>query len=519
MIMKTVTETAGIIILLSLGSRILGFLREIVFAAYLGVSPDLDSFLIAQIVPTVLGGLLYTSLLTAMIPLYSKSLATEGQEGGLFRARILTSSLLPPAIVISGVLYFASPFIISYIGYGLSHSGKSLAIMEMRLMLPCLIIFCLLAIINAYQQASYRFFFPYLGPVIFNLVIICGFFAYGRNLSTYEVSIIVTFATLCQLLVQIFGFKEGKFGFFLPNITLKTIPPDLVAFFVPAMLVTILNDIMPIIDKVLASSLNEGAVSTINYAHKINSIVASLITGSIASATYPAISASLINGHAEEVVDSLEQTIRLVAFAVFPFIGLMLSFPYELVAILFQRGAFDLTAVISTGAALYYLAFGIFAIGLISIFGQYYCLRRENRFLFLTTLIIIFSKLAFSYYFVNFTSQAVNGLALATSLSLSAGALVLFYGWFLENGPQRLNLKPLLTKLVLIFFAAAVATLFAKVSHPIMECLLSNHQLILAISCLVGLSSYYVIAQYFGCDEIMWFKRGLYGIVKAIEKR
>ncbi len=511
MSIQQVTRAAVIIALLSFGSRILGFFREVIFAAFLGISLDMDSFLIAQTIPTTLGGMLYTSLVTAMIPLYSDALAKDGHDGAVLKAKLLFSMVLPLTLVSSALLYVAAPYAIAIIGHGLSAYGKDLAIVQMRLMLPCLVFFCLLAIANAFQQANHRFFFPYLGPLVFNIAVIGSFFACGSGIDTYEVSIIITVATLCQLLIQYPGMRALDLKMTFPKKICKLpgLRRDLVALLMPALLVTILNDIMPILDRLLAASLPEGGISAISYAHRVNAIFVSLIAGSITTATYPTIAAYLSRGDTAAVFDSLEQTIRLIAFATFPAIGLILLFPYELIEMLFMRGAFDAKAVLSTGSALYYLSFGIFGAGLIAVFGQYNCILRGNRFLVQTAAIIFACKIILSFYLIK--TMSIDGLAVATSFSVIAGSIVFFRAWYLDCADKGFKFKTLAHKTTLIIIAAIIAMIAAKIAYLGLKYIVNDRWIILILSWVAGGCLYVVSAQRLGCEELVWFKKALMG--------
>jgi putative peptidoglycan lipid II flippase len=511
-----VARAAIIIAVLAFGSRILGLLREVVFAAFLGISADMDSFLIAQIIPTTLGGMFYASLLTAMIPAYSDALAKNGREGELFLAKALFSTILPLTLIASVILYITAPYIIVIIGHGLSTYGKDLATAEMRVMLPCLSLMCLLAIANAYQQANHKFLFPYLGPVIFNIAIISGFYAFGSGIDTYKVSIIITAATLFQLIIQYPGLLIIEFKIKLPKVSLHKfpkLPREFVALFIPAVLVTMLNDLMPIMDRVLASTLADGGVSAINYAHRVNSLVVSLIAGSIAAATYPSIAGSLSRGNNAEVFDSLEQTIRLIAFATFPAIGLILLFPHELIEMLFMRGAFDSTAVLSTGSALYYLSFGMFSTGLISVFGQYNCVLKRNKLLVQTTCIIFVCKILFSLLLIRIMS--LDGLAIGTSLSVIAGSTVFFWAWYRDYSNKGGDLKLLIYKIAFIIIAAIIAVIAAKIAYFGLKHFINDGRIILLLSWIAGGLAYVFSAQRLGCEELLWFKKSLLGKMKA----
>src|SRR6185295_6177719 len=208
-------------------SRILGLVRERVFAHYFGSSAAAAAFRAAQRIPNFLQNLLGEGVLSAsFIPVYAELLAVGNEEeadrlaGIIFGMLALTTSLL----VAVGVMF--TPALLSTVASGFQGESRELALVLLRIAFPGtgLLVMCAwcLGILNSHR----KFFLSYVAPVVWNVAQIATMLALGRGRELSSLAVWVTWATvagaLAQLLVQ-FPTALGLLGRFRPALSLMRV--------------------------------------------------------------------------------------------------------------------------------------------------------------------------------------------------------------------------------------------------------------------------------------------------------
>src|SRR5687767_4378679 len=166
-------KAAGVISAFTMGSRVLGLVREQVFAAFLGAGSYADAFQVAFRIPNLLRDLFAEGALSAaFVPTYTRAMADGGKE----RAHQLASRLLSVLAVILGVLVvlglaFTRP-LVEFLAPGFEASKLDMTIRLTRIMLPFLPLVSFAALAMGMLNAQGRFGIPAAAPAMFNLVTI-----------------------------------------------------------------------------------------------------------------------------------------------------------------------------------------------------------------------------------------------------------------------------------------------------------------------------------------------------------
>lgn len=449
---------------LSIGNKIIGFFREVIFAAYFGVSTGMDAFLMAQIIPCSLGSILSVSLIVAFIPMYSNRLARNDKQANEKYAIGVIFCLLIITVLFSVALFFLAPMAVSLLVPNWPDEVQTQTIHLMRIMAPCFVFLLLLAVFSGIQQANNRFVFPYLGPGVYSLTIIAGVALFGSGGNIYALGYATTLATLLQLALQWLGLKKMGFVFRATPISRDIIPRELIAFLVPAILVTFVNDSAFLIDRFMASLFPSGSISALNYAYRINALSGSMIAASIAAASYPVISQCIGRGDYQEMNRNVNLTLRMCLYVIVPAMVAIWFFSEPIIGLLFQRGAFDANAVHVTSGALFFLSFGMIGVAAVGMLGQSFCALKDVKTLSLVTIVIIGTKSLGNLILMR--NLAANGLALATSVSFLFGAGLLLYYWARRFG--FINKQEILKTIREVTLAAIVMGIGAKISHIVL---------------------------------------------------
>ena len=209
-------------------SRIIGLLRERIFAHYFGNSDAADAFKAALKIPNLLQNLFGEGALSSsFIPVYSNLLATGQKEEADRVARVVGSilALAMAVLVLAGVL--GTPYLIDLIAPGFEGMKRESTIRMVRILFPgvgtlVLSAWCL-GILNSHR----RFFLPYAAPVLWNAAMIAALIGFGATRAPFPLAEIVAWGSVAGSVLQ-FGIQfpsvlrlAGRFRFQFDTVSLS----------------------------------------------------------------------------------------------------------------------------------------------------------------------------------------------------------------------------------------------------------------------------------------------------------
>lgn len=413
-----------VMIVFSLGSKFLGFLREILIASKFGAGMETDTFFIAIAVSGLFTTLIGAALNTTMIPVLSEIQVKEGIKGKVLH----TNNILNIVVVLSILLVFTgwvgAPLLVKLLAKGFTGQQFELAVYLTRIGIPVLFFSLIQPVLRSYLQSEMMFTetaasaFPFNFVYIFFLIFLSGKFGI--------VGLVVanTLAVASQILLQFYGLKKSgykyKFIFDLKDIYVRKI----LLLTVPIFIGTTINEINIIVDKTLASSLIEGSISALNYATRLNSLILGVFITAITTVIYPMLSEQSNNGNIVKMKKIMGYGINSILLITIPStIGLIvLSKP--IVEVVFQRGEFDIQATILTSQALIFYSMGLVATGLRPMIGRVFFSLQDTKTPMINGAIAVVFNVIFNLILV--TNMAHRGLALSTSLSNIIAVALLF---------------------------------------------------------------------------------------------
>jgi putative peptidoglycan lipid II flippase len=328
-------------------SRIVGLVRNRVFAHYLGTSDAADAFNAAFKIPNFLQNLFGEGVLSAsFIPVYSRLLARDQEEearraaGAVFSLLVFATSLL----VLVGVR--ATPALIAVIAPGFSGDKREITIRLVRILFPGAGILVLSAWCLGVLNSHRKFFLSYTAPVLWNLAIILTLIGFGRTTRGYQLAEYAAWGSVVGSALQ-FGVQLPVVLTLLHGLVLKLdrgseAVRTVVRNFIPVFIGRGVVQISAYVDTVLASFLPTGAVAALAYAQVIYTLPVSLFGMSVSAAELPAMSSA--TGTESELAAvlrvRLERGLRQIAFFVVPSAVAFLALGDVITGALYQSGAF-----------------------------------------------------------------------------------------------------------------------------------------------------------------------------------
>ncbi len=372
---------AGILI-----SRLVGLVRQRVFAHYFGTSAAGDAFSAAFRIPNFLQNIFGEGALSAsFIPVYAKLLAHDDEEEAAHVANAVLGilALVVALIVLAGVL--TTPYIISAIAPGFKGDTRELTIRLVRILFPGAGLLVLSAWCLGVLNSHHRFFISYTAPVAWNLAMIVSLVVFGRKVGQFPLAEYLAWGSVVGSALQ-FGVQlPTVFGLvrrLRPVIDLASLHVrTIVRNFFPVFMSRGVVQISAFVDAVLASFLPEGSVVALTYAQSLYTLPVSLFGMSVSAAELPAMSRAI--GNTEQVAEVLRQRLddglQRIAFFIVPSSMAFLALGDVIAAVLYQTGQFKHDASIFVWGILAGSTVGLLASTLGRLYSSTYYALHDTR--------------------------------------------------------------------------------------------------------------------------------------------
>jgi putative peptidoglycan lipid II flippase len=328
-------------------SRIMGLVRNRVFAHFFGTSDAADAFNAAFRIPNFLQNLFGEGVLSAsFIPVYSRLLGRNEEDearrvaGAVFGLLALASAIL----VLLGIL--VTPALIALIAPGFSGTKREITTILVRILFPGAGLLVLSAWCLGVLNSHRRFFLSYTAPVLWNVAIIVALIVFGGPVRGYRLAEYAAWGSVAGSALQ--------FGIQLPVVLrllgglrvavgqLSDAVRAVIRNFVPVFVGRGVVQISAYVDTVLASLLPTGAVAALSYAQVLYTLPVSLFGMSVSAAELPAMSREVGQGAQfdAQLRSRLEAGLRQIAFFVVPSAIAFLALGDVITGALYQSGQF-----------------------------------------------------------------------------------------------------------------------------------------------------------------------------------
>ena len=435
-------STASVFSFFTLISRILGYLRDILIAIFLGASIFADAFFVAFRLPNTFRRLFAEGTFNAaFIPSYTSAKIEEKRKGKKFADDVLSSLLLILLFIVTIVEIF-TPYVIYIIAPGfLGDQIKfNLAVELTRITFPFLLFVSLSSFFAGILNSNNKFAAAAAAPIILNVVLILSLiYSYMQELDHVKLlSYGVTMSGIIQLLFLIYATKT----FYRPTFNFSLKFNSKVKFFFKKLLPSVLSSGVTqinILVGTIIASFQAGAVSYLYYADRVYQINLAIAGIAVGTVSLPVLSKAFKMKNTKKISDIQNKSFELsLLFSIPASFGLIIA-SNEIVNALFGYGSFSPNDVDMTAAALKFFGYGVPAFALIKILSNFFFARDNTKTPFYVSLIIVFLNILISISFFNKIGFII--IPIATSISTWVGVFIYIY---LLNSKKILLLKNLL---------------------------------------------------------------------------
>ncbi len=408
-------------------SRVLGLLRDQVFAALFGAGTAADAFNMAFRVPNLVRDLFAEGAMSAsFVPTFTEWRSKQGDDAAWALGRQLMSTLLAVLLALCVLGWLLAPAIVGLMAGGFAAvPGKlDLTVLLTRIMLPFLPAMALSAAAMGMLNARGVFFLPAFAPALLNVGMIVFGLAAIPLCRNQGWPIIVGMAAgvvlggALQFTAQLPALARLGFRYRLEWPTWHPGVRRVALLMLPATIGLAATQLNVFVSQAIAASFREGSVSWLQYAFRLMQLPIGLFGVAVATVSLPAMSRAAVGGDSPRLRATLSESVRLVFLLTVPSALFLAVFARPIIALLFQHGAFRAADTSATGDALLMYCIGLPAFAAVGIFTRAYYALGDTRTPVRSTFVAVGTNLALNLLFVGPLAGLGlehRGLALATS--------------------------------------------------------------------------------------------------------
>lgn len=422
----------------TLVSRVLGYVRDLLQAYYLGTGDAADAFTIAFTIPNLFRRLTGEGALTpAFVPTFAE-LRRERDARGLWafgNAVFWDLALIMAAVTALGIVF--APGLVKVVAYGFGDvAGKwGLTIFMTRVMFPYLFFITLAALASGILNSFGRFFVPASTPILFNIAVIAAVTGWAGD--AREPALVfaagVVIGGLLQLALQVpFLWREGMRFTFRPAFR-DPMVRRVGRLMVPGIFGASVYQVNFALSRMIASGLDKGSTSALYYASRIEELTLGLFSIALAAALLPAFSEHVADGDMDRLKTTLGFSLKLTALVSLPAAAGLVALNVPIMRTLFERGHFDGTSTALSSACLLFFALGLPFVSAVKVVAPAFFSLKDTRTPVVIGLAVMAVNMVVSLLVMG--RLRVGGLALSLSLSQALNFILLLAWLERKIGP------------------------------------------------------------------------------------
>jgi len=508
---SAMAKSAGTVGVAVMCSRVLGLVREQIFAAMFGAGMAYDAFVVAFRIPNLLRDLFGEGALSAaFVTIFSRYDAGKTQEESW---RLASNVLVFFAILLSCLtllgIFLAGPLVSLLAPDFARVAGKAeLTATLTMIMLPFLVFISLAAVVMGMLNTKGRFFVPAMASSFFNLGSIIGGVSLALILPRYGYPAIIGMAVgtliggILQLGVQLPALRKTGFRFF-PHLNLRD--PGLhsiLRLMIPATIGLSATQINIFVNTSFAASCAEGSVSWLNYAFRLVQLPIGIFGVAFSIAAMPVMARHAARKDLPAMRDTLVSSLTMVFCLTIPATAGLILLSEPIIRLIFERGAFTALDTVATAQTLTLYAAGLMAYSANKILVPVFYALDNTRYPVIASFLAVLANILI----INLTITLFQHLAIALSTSCTMLLNFIFLSAVLYRKMDGYPLRPLFTGVFKILAATLCMSLLLFAARKMLAGLLlgSLIQQLFAVLLLIFLAAclYAVVLHWLKLPEL-----------------
>ncbi|UOQ50280.1 murein biosynthesis integral membrane protein MurJ [Gracilibacillus caseinilyticus] len=471
-------------IVISLLLKVSGLIRDMVIAFYFGDSYVADAYLAAFIIPNMFILFMTTGMKNAFVPSYTDALQ-EGNASSHLKDIYRGNGWISLIVALLGA--GLAPVYVPLLYPDFSPEALDIAVYSTMILFAAVFFTGMNAVLEALFDAKSKFSLSVFSQVIVILTSILSAFLFAEEIGAYSIAIGYVAGTVISLILKkIIIRKQHIVSLFgkLNKAELKSFYP----VFIPVGLTVAVGQINLMIGTIYASKFSEGAITYINYAKNLVHMPQALFGVTIGTIIFPILSKAISTDNRALFKRGIEQGLTTMYFVLLPAtIGMMLLMP-NIIALLYQRGAFSESATMQTSYVAYYYFGSVLFFSLNQVINKgFYSLKKGHVILFISgsSILLTFALNAIFTHWLGYL-----GIPLAASVNGLLYALGTFLIFLKQVG--GLSLRSMTVEFLKTTFAVAVMSAVVLLIKPILP--FDQNLLIIVVIAIAGAAVYTLTA-------------------------
>ncbi|MGM0877127.1 MAG: murein biosynthesis integral membrane protein MurJ [Bacillota bacterium] len=349
-------KAGALVFIITTVSKVLGFLRETFVAYYFGTSFESDAFYVA-LTPATLGITFSLSLSSVFLPLFVKYLDKK-EDAYEFTNKIVQYFFLATLLIYMFVFFKGESFV-AFIAPGLPDHAENLSIDMLKILFPLTFFVIVIQLYTVMLNSLDSYVLPALSVLPSNLLIIVYLLLFGKSFGIESIAYITFIGFAVQFIMLYFFLKKYDYRLKPAMQFWDFRSKEFMLLLLPILVSTFFSQLNAVVDRLLASTLQEGSISALMYSFRLRTVIMGIFVTGIITVTFPKISRLTTKVQTKELVKLTQDSLLAVLFLVGPVSLFFILFSNQIIEVLFERGAFDKEATIATAGVFFYYSIGL----------------------------------------------------------------------------------------------------------------------------------------------------------------
>ena len=467
-------------------AKILGLIRNVVFANFYGTGFEATAFFTASRIPLQLLDItLGAAISSTFIPVFNEFLQKDGKK----RALEFANNFLNVIIIIASVLTISglifSPNIVNIIAPELTDQTFNLTVGLSRILFPIMVFTAIAYVFVGFLQSLGEFNIPAIISVVSNAILILYLLIFNNKFGITGAAIAMAVGWFTQILIQLPSVKKNGFKYNFKTNFKDDGLKKVVKLALPILISSWVQPINNIINIRLASGLEKNqAVSAIEYAYTIYLIVVGVFSYTLSNIVFPELSKMNADKNIEKFREIIKNSIKVTMLFVFPMAIGIAFLSSDIIRLVYERGEFTAESTLLTANALKFYAIGMIGYGLMEIMNKAFYALQDSKTPMKTSCFAIILNIVLSVILVEV--KGYTGLPLAASITSLLTAVIMLICLF-----RKIDCKfekNILTEMARYFLATCVMAIVLGLIQMLRFGTIIN----IFMSIIVGVSIYFL---------------------------
>lgn len=410
---RSILYSAGTLMVLTVGIKLLAFIKQSVLAGWFGADPSLDLYLLTADTLGDFSAAIFSALSIATMTFYISIKEKNGQGVALAFIKRVFKIFFPVAILLALIFFISSDNLAEALAIHYTDEKRKIVSEYIRYLSPTIIFLFVTYLIVSILDAEKKFWPGKMIGFTLSIFIITATIFWGNKYGTKALIIAYTVAYFAHMIMVLFCARKYVFG--IPKVQTVICVKPFLKMMIPIIFGNLAVELNALIDKLLATNVGSGALSVQTFGSTLNSFVVSILIVAPTGVLVSYLSTSLAKQQADKVKAYTRDTITLLLALLLPIAVITFVWSDKIVSIVYQRGAFTSYDVQRTAETLRGYALGFPLLAVRETLIKAHLAFKDSKTVMTNSAISIICNIILSIFFCEMFG--LFGISLATSIA------------------------------------------------------------------------------------------------------